>query len=43
MLLSRVNAEWQVTARYMREEKGCVNEDREISVIGKELYKSLQM
>ena len=42
-LQSRVNAEWQVTARYMREEKGCVNEDREISVIGKELYKSLQM
>ena len=41
--LPRVNAERQTTARYMREEKGCVNEDREISVIGKELYKSLQM
>ena len=26
----------------MREEKSCVNEDRETSVIGKELYKSLQ-
>ena len=41
-LQSRVNAEWQITARYMREEKSCVNEDRETSVIGKELYKSLQ-
>ena len=41
-LQSRVNAEWRVTARYMREMKSCVNEDRETSVIGKELYKSLQ-
>ena len=41
-LQSRVNAEWRVTARYMREEKSCVNEDRETSVIGKELHKSLQ-
>ena len=41
-LQSRVNAEWQVTARYMREEKSCVNEDRETSVMGKELHKSLQ-
>ena len=41
-LQSRVNAEWRVTARYTREEKSCVNEDRETSVIGKELYKSLE-
>ena len=41
-LQSRVNAEWQITARYMREEKSCVNEDRETSVMGKELHKSLQ-
>ena len=41
-LQSRVNAEWRVTARYMREEKSCVNEDRETSVMGKELHKSLQ-
>ena len=26
----------------MREEKSCVNEDRETSVMGKELHKSLQ-
>ena len=38
-LQSRVKAEWRVTARYMREEKSCANEDRETSVIGKELYK----
>ena len=35
MLQSRVNAEWRVTARYMLEEKSCVNGDRETSVIGK--------
>ena len=32
-LQSRVNAEWRVTAKYMREEKSCVNEDRETSVV----------
>ena len=41
-LLPRVNAERQTTARYVHKEKSCVNEDRETSVIGKELYKSLQ-
>ena len=41
-LQSRDNAEWRVTARYVHMEKSCVNEDRETSVIGKELYKSLQ-
>ena len=40
--LPRVNAERQTTARYVHKEKSCVNEDRETSVIGKELYKSLQ-
>ena len=42
MLQSRVNAEWQVIARYMRAEKSCAKEDRKTSTMGKELYKSLQ-
>ena len=42
MLLPRAEAERQTTARYVREEKSCFEEDRETSVMGKELYKSLQ-
>ena len=41
-LLPRVNAERQTTARYVHKEKSCVNENRETSVMGKELHKSLQ-
>ena len=40
---SHYRAERQTTARWqVHKEKSCVNEDRETSVIGKELYKSLQ-
>ena len=42
MLLPRAGAERQTTARYVHAEKSCIKEDREISVMGKELYKSLQ-